>query len=440
MIALLLTPVAFTASGQDTSGDTLDGTGNYYFVVFHSEILSNDSLWTEPDLGDYYRVKFKNPDIQVNDALQVRFVEGTNVAPVSKDSLSKYGISELSDLSLVFLKSNRNCWLRTTDLETKMKGDTLHIVNMTVSPATVIYEKKQVCENDAEPIWPFFSEETESIEYTSPNGLAIDRYSGKIMPGDQEPGDYIVQYNSFYCLDNYEDTISILPKPAFAVERSRRICPGTEITLTPYATDNVSFSWSTGDNSRSITVTEPDKYSFIAENEYGCKQNDTINVELKTIEIKQLEYDVTDADCYTPGSLNLKKLEIKEGLLPYNYYFKNKINGQITTEPSMLREGDYILTIEDADGCLTSYQKIISIRKDCLTDRPVFSPNTDGRDDDYYIPYEGEAIIYDRNGMVRHRFEAPGYWDGKDGNGNPLPMGTYLIVVGKEIINITIIK
>jgi flagellar hook assembly protein FlgD len=36
---------------------------------------------------------------------------------------------------------------------------------------------------------------------------------------------------------------------------------------------------------------------------------------------------------------------------------------------------------------------------------------------------------------------APAYWDGRDDNGNPLPMGTYLIVVGKkEMINITIIK
>ena len=106
-----------------------------------------------------------------------------------------------------------------------------------------------------------------------------------------------------------------------------------------------------------------------------------------------------------------------------------------------LREGDYILTIEDADGCIAAVEHAISIRKDCLKDYPVFSPNTDGLDDDYYIPYEGKAIVYDRNGIERTEFMAPAYWDGTDNNGKPLPMGTYLIIVDKkEVINITIVK
>jgi hypothetical protein len=441
IIVFILLCRSFSGFGQNITIDTSMVKGENLYFVFNSDAVDNASVWNSPVPGDYYRVKYMNNSLAATDT-DSRFIEGKNTISIPKDSILKNEITGFSDISITFLKADRGCWVKVSDIESLQRGDTLYITRMSISPQRVTYERRHACENDPAPISPTVTENLKDVEFWSSGGLNIDRYTGTIVPAEQAPGKYPVDYNCIYCLESNSDTILINPAPAFSIERHRRLCEGRSIELSPSAaTENDVYTWSDGSLNRNTTVSSPGTYTVTAENEFGCTFSDTVNVELKTIEIEQIEPVVTPADCYQEGSVSFSRLDISNGELPYTYRFENRVSKQLLQNPDRLKEGDYILTIEDADGCQVTAQKIISVRKDCLNDYPVFTPNTDGMDDDYYIPYEGEAVVYDRNGTERHRFMAPAYWDGRDDNGNPLPMGTYLIVVGKkEMINITIIK
>ena len=429
----------FSSGICQTSGDSTNNDG-YFTIIFNSQSVTSTVTWSAPSQGDYYLFNFTNNS--TSNAIDVTnpYVLGNNISRISKDSLVKTDIQGITGITITFLKSDQSCWLKTSDVETKLEGDTLLITNIRISPLMVTFDRKQACENDSLPIIPTLSENISEIEYTSPDGLNVDRYTGAVNLSNQSPGVYSIKYTSTYCLSKDIDTITIRPRPSITIEKNRKICEGRSIELSPDIAKNDSVFWSTGAISRSISVSTPGKYALTAENQFGCRQTDTIDVQMKTIKVEHINYEVSEADCYNPGRISFKNLDISNGISPFIYSFKNKITNQIIHDTTNLREGDYILTIEDGDGCITAYSSAISIRKDCLNDYPVFSPNTDGRDDEYYIPYEGEAIVYDRNGIERNRFMAPDYWDGKDKNGNLLPMGTYLIVGKKQVINITIIN
>ncbi len=441
IIILLSLIRSFSGFGQAITIDTVNVKGENLFFIFNSDALLNASVWDVPVPGDSYRFQYGNSNLAASDT-DSRFTEGDNILSISKDSILKNNITGFSDISVAFRKQDRDCWMKVSGIESVQRGDTLYITRMLISPQKVTWERKNACEDDPLPISPYITVDIEEVEFYSPDGLNIDRYSGTFLPSHQIPGKYAVNYQCIYCLENNSDTILIHSKPDFSVERHRKICEGNtiELALTTESEKQV-YAWSDGTLNENMTVSAPGKYTVTAENEFGCSSTDTVIVELKTIEIENLVADVTDADCYEEGSVSFSELEIRNGTLPYTYRFKNLVSNQILMNPESLREGDYMLTISDADGCRVSDTRVISIRKDCLSDFPVFTPNTDGMDDDYYIPYEGEAVVYDRNGTERHKFMAPAYWDGKDSNGDPLPMGTYIIVVGKkEMINITIIK
>ena len=440
IIALLLFR-SFSGFSQAITIDTAEVKGGDLFFIFNSDALLNTSVWDLPVPGDYYRFQYGNSNLSISDT-DNRFAEGDNILTVSKDSILKNNITGFSDISVAFMKQDRSCWMKVTDIESVQRGDTLYITRMLISPQRITWERKNACENDPVPISPLVTVDINEVEFYSPDGLNIDRYSGTILPSHHTAGKYAVNYSCIYCLENNSDTILIHPKPDFSVERHRKICEGNTIELALKAeSERQVYTWSDGTLNENMTVSDPGIYTVTAENEFGCSSSDTVIVELKTIEIDKIAYDVTEADCYEEGNVSISELEIRNGTLPYTYRFENLVSNQVLLNPESLREGDYMLTITDADGCRVSVPRVISVRKECLGDFPVFTPNTDGMDDDYYIPYEGEAVVYDRNGTERHKFMAPAYWDGKDSNGDPLPMGTYVIVVGKkEMINITIIK
>jgi len=343
--------------------------------------------------------------------------------------------------TFTFMKAGENCLLKAGNLAADRTGDTIVFTRIEAQPVDVLYEKSELCANSDEILVPSLSQPAVDIRYSADSVLSVNSTTGEISFAGKPAGRYTIHFASSYCLQNNADTIIIVPPPSFSIETSRKICAGTVIELMPVAETGEWFSWSDGSDTRSISVTQPGEYTVTAKNEYGCTRSETVHVDLKTIAVEELDTKVTDADCYLPGKVDINTLLVMNAALPLQYHLENEVTGEILRETDSLREGDYLLAVEDADGCHTHAQNTISVRKNCLNDYPVFSPNTDGRDDDYFIPYEGEAIVYDRNGIVRNKFTAPAYWDGTDSNGNALPMGTYLILVGKkEVINITIIK
>jgi hypothetical protein len=151
---------------------------------------------------------------------------------------------------------------------------------------------------------------------------------------------------------------------------------------------------------------------------------------------------VTNATCITGGKILVSA------------YVDNAMDGLEVIAKGVLSKDEFIDHAEIVDldidgyqlvirrnGCSLSWPGVFEITEDPNCNFPVISPNKDGVAEDYYIPYQGTAKIYDRNGALMAELPIPSTWDATDQDGNLLPMGTYVIVCdGQKDILITIVR
>jgi hypothetical protein len=151
---------------------------------------------------------------------------------------------------------------------------------------------------------------------------------------------------------------------------------------------------------------------------------------------------VTDANCRTGGKILVisRENEALDGVEIIAKCAVSRDEYRDFTEIVELKPDNYLLLIT-RQGCSLAWPEPISVIKDSECEFPVISPDGDGNAEDYYIPYQGKAKIYDRSGTLMAELAIPSTWDATDQAGNPLPMGTYVIVCdGAEDILITIVR
>ncbi len=124
----------------------------------------------------------------------------------------------------------------------------------------------------------------------------------------------------------------------------------------------------------------------------------------------------------------------------YLYRWLN-IQGASTTENIVteLCPGEYLLRVEDSNGCQTTLEEFTGIVEDkrypCLSERVVITPDGDGLNDEFIIFCIGELPdnhleIYNRWGQLV--FETDNYdnsWAGTSQNGERLPEGPYYFIL-----------
>jgi hypothetical protein len=71
--------------------------------------------------------------------------------------------------------------------------------------------------------------------------------------------------------------LKVLPPPNVSLGADRHLCPGNSLKLDP-GTDYASYSWSTGETTRSIDVTEQGNYTLQVSDENGCTNSDKVYV------------------------------------------------------------------------------------------------------------------------------------------------------------------
>jgi hypothetical protein len=302
---------------------------------------------------------------------------------------------------------------------------------------TVEYPRMEFCLNE-DAVKPLFSYPAD-VSFTSSTDLSLESSSGEIDPVRSKPGTYTVALNSDRCLSRSNLSLTLNDVPSITPMPDTVIC-GTSLALslsTSASYDNIQ--WSTGSNTAGAVITQPAEVWYTVTNVKGCSNSDTFNV--RKIAIKNIRYNIENADCYRQGQLDILDQEIDNGRPPYQYRLTNRIDNVELTDLNTVPEGAYNLEIINNNGCVLRYMTTLIVEKDCLRDKPVFSPNEDGMDDRYFIEFEGPISIYDRNGSLRRKLTGPVYFDGNDSKGNPLPMGTYLVVSesGKNI-TLTIIR
>lgn len=160
--------------------------------------------------------------------------------------------------------------------------------------------------------------------------------------------------------------------------------------------------------------------------------------------LTNLHFDILSPGCKTLGSIHFKENTI-QGKKPFVFQLSTNYSPDVITNTNgkfdELREGNYQLTVRDSTGKETKYGKTISLIKqgDCTSS--VLAPNSKDGLQAIFIPETGTANILNRDGAIIKRLTIPAEWDGRDSNGNDVPMGDYYLFINEQQSKvITVIK
>jgi gliding motility-associated-like protein len=234
---------------------------------------------------------------------------------------------------------------------------------------------------------------------------------------------------------NDSSVIEILPLFVDLDNNQSIICSDTEVLLSTDEQNGLSYLWNNGATTPSITVTEPGLYSITVST--ACEfVIDSIELSLATLTL-----DLGEDIAIDIGSLVV--------LEPFIYSLSTDIAFQwykgyssvcmdcSAYQDMPLNSTQYLLTIEDEYGCTARDSIYVSVLKDYNIFSPnVFSPNSDGRNDTFYLQSKrnqkitsfsvfdrwGGVVFQNKNTMTNISSEG---WDGRF-RGDVLDEGVYL--------------
>ena len=151
--------------------------------------------------------------------------------------------------------------------------------------------------------------------------------------------------------------------------------------------------------------------------------------------LSKLTYSTLSPGCKTLGSIYFDDQTIL-GKKPFVFQLSTNYSTDVITNTNgkfdELREGNYQLSVRDSTGKETKYEKLISLIKqgDCTSS--VLAPNSKDGLQAIFIPEIGTASILNRDGSVIKKLTIPAEWDGRDANGNEVPMGDYYLFINEQ--------
>ena len=148
------------------------------------------------------------------------------------------------------------------------------------------------------------------------------------------------------CTDSEEITVTVWPMPDVSIipDGPTEFCPGETVTLD--AGEWVSYLWSTGDDTREITVSEAGIYTVLVENEFGCYNTADISIVVYDVPEVNIEASGPVAFC-AGGSVTL---DAGEGFAAYLWSTEEETQAITVSE-----SGVYTVTVIDTEtGCAAS--------------------------------------------------------------------------------------
>jgi len=268
-------------------------------------------------------------------------------------------------------------FLTITDANNYTKVDSVEIINLnrTIEPPVLAAAPDEVvCEGSDVYLFAFSSEvENPTYEWYDNFGNFIQSDDGLFIPDIDVSRQYDVQTNVRNCLSEFSTidvTVLPVPDPEFAVSNFE-VAPQEGIVFNPVsANEPVTFNWNFGDGNTSDVTTPTHAYeeegiyivtlSIITVEGCIASAQETILVEERYIDIL-LEQNDPDCPADDSGSIIAQAIN---GAPPYNYEWSN---GAMTSSVEGLTEGDYTLTVTDADG----NSRITTITLEAADDIPV---------------------------------------------------------------------
>lgn len=202
------------------------------------------------------------------------------------------------------------------------------------------------------------------------------------------------------------------------------LCLGVTEVLDAGNPSATSYAWSTGDSTRTISITQPDTF-WVVVTDRGCVATDTIIVGLDSTTSVNVMADTT----LCPG----EELLIDAG--PFGTAFLWS-TGESTPAITVLDTGTYIVEVTTSNGCLLYDTIQVNYRCDTKVYMPTaFTPNGDGLNDIFLPALQSvedgvyELLIYDRWGQLVFFTNNPLVgWNGQI-NGRPAQEGAYQYIV-----------
>ena len=132
------------------------------------------------------------------------------------------------------------------------------------------------------------------------------------------------------------------PVPALAANGPTEFCEGGNVVLDAGG-DFAQYLWSTGDTTRTITVSTSGTYSVVVENEFGCS-TPSAEIDVTVYPLPQPVITPLSATSFCEGESTT--LDAGAGYVSYDWN-----TGDTTREITVDTPGDYFVTVTDINGC-----------------------------------------------------------------------------------------
>jgi gliding motility-associated-like protein len=249
---------------------------------------------------------------------------------------------------------------------------------------------------------------------------------------------YTLDVSNGKCQKDTTVKITVNPPPVITVTPDQKVCEGTSVTLTATASGS-TYLWSNGATTSSITVTPGSTTTYTVTASNGCESKDSVQVFVVIPAITAccnttiISGDTVTINAYDDNS----------------YIWSPSTSLSCSTCPNPIASPTvtttYTVTGTDSNNCHVVGE--VTIYVECLdfTVPNVFTPNNDGKNDDFvpYYTYNGvihngvgnvssySIIIYDRWGKQVYTSTDPTkYWDGTLNSTQYLvPDGVYYYII-----------
>lgn len=234
------------------------------------------------------------------------------------------------------------------------------------------------------------------------------------------------------CFQIVNLNLQIVQPPIIPINSINALCEGASITLNAgFGYD--SYTWSTGNNTQNITITQPGNYSVTVTQNHGtiiCSTSKIFTV-VKSNKASISQVVTTD---WTDINNVIEVLLTHTSLGNYTYSLDG-IHYQTSNVFNNLTPGEYYVFVKDENGC-----GIVKEHVYLLNYPKFFTPNADGYNDIWKIKFsqfeEGfKVTIFDRYGKIIKSMGNKDFWDGTYNN-ELLPSDDYWFVVTRGNENI----
>ena len=244
---------------------------------------------------------------------------------------------------------------------------------------------------------------------------------GESFYGYTESGTYIDTLSASTGCDTLRTILlEVIDLPVITFNQ-KEICDGNPLLLQPTLlplNQTYVYKWSTGENSRNITITRPDNYELTIENG-TCSTKESVNITRSSIPI----LSQNEIKC-----LNTTDVLLEAGTSTPNLKYLWSPGSSTNPTLSVKDTGSYEVKVSTLGGCeATKTFTVIASCTPIIVSPNAFTPNNDGVNDEYSIQLiNADALdlsIYNRWGESIYQ-DSMMSWDGKH-LGKYCPAGVY---------------